>query len=108
MGFFSKIQNIRHFKCSEVQQVTGLSNIKKLPNKKLGFHVSNIGRGTESLRECGLPLADRSEMECLRMAVLPFLPSLEHANKQLPSVGLGGPQATIFASCCSNFEMRSS
>lgn len=42
------------------------------------------------------------------MAVLPFLPSLEHANKQLPSVELGGPQATIFASCCSNFEMRSS
>lgn len=56
----------------------GLSNTKKLPDKKLSFHFffCKFGRGIEFLLECGLSLADRFEMECLQMAVLPFLPSL--------------------------------
>lgn len=59
----------------------GLSNTKKLPDKKLSFLFSffffcKFGRGIEFLLECGLSLADRFEMECLQMAVLPFLPSL--------------------------------
>lgn len=39
---------------------------------------------------------------------LPFCPPSEHTNEQLPTVEVGGPQTAIFASCCSNFEMRSS
>lgn len=58
----------------------GLSNTKKLPDKKLGFHFffffCKFGRGIEFLLECGLSLADRFKMECLQMAVPPFLPAL--------------------------------
>lgn len=85
-----------------------LSNIKKLPDKKLSFHFfANLGEELSSYWNVALSLADRSEWN-VSGGSASFCPPLELANEQLPSEEVGGPQATIFASCCSNFEMRSS
>lgn len=90
----------------------GLSNTKKLPDKKLGFHFffffANLGEELSSYWNVAYRWLTDSKWNVSKWQCLPFCPPSEHTNEQQPTVEVGGPQTAIFASCCSNFEMRSS
>lgn len=86
-----------------------LSNTKSSLIKKLSFHVfENLGEELSPYWNVAYRWLTDLKWNVSKWQCPPLCPPLEHAGEQLPSADVGGPQAAIFASCCSSFEMRSS